>query len=61
MPTYDVSLYNMYLAGGYDLVISYYEFVERLNTNRLPVTSDTDVQPSSNTGNSLTASQRSST
>lgn len=58
MSEYSVELFAAYLLSGYEEVLSYYEYVELVNSNRLPVSADTNTYAAANTGNSLTAGQR---
>lgn len=46
------------MLSGYEDVLSYYEYVELINSNRLPDTCDTDTYAAGNTGNSITVSER---
>ena len=58
MSEYGVEFFAAYLLSGYEEVLSYYEYVELVNSNHLPVSVDTDTYATANTGNSLTVSER---
>lgn len=60
MSDYNIELFASYLLSSYEEVLSYFEYVELVNSNRLPDTCDTDMYAAGNTGNSLTVSQRAS-
>lgn len=58
MPDHTPNLFDMYLHSGYEELFSYYEYVELVSTDHLPIALGADSCSAANSGNSLTSSQR---